>query len=141
MTIEIIKYFKNGLKKKLKRPNCGRYLSLWDDRQWKKNINNINIAYINSNDFLIFLYQTKFDLSCIQDNNGQTLYNAIDKFFYILFDFENYFNVFISNNLYKNRAEILNDIINFSQFNCTSYRFYGKCRYLELFQDLVKKNQ
>ena len=46
---------------------------------------------------------------------------------------------FISNNIYKNRIEIINDIINFKQFNCLPYRFYGRSRYLELFQDLVKR--
>ena len=136
---EIIKYFKNGLKRKLQRPNCGWHLSLWDDRQWKKNITNINIAYFNSNDFLLFLYQTKYDLCCIEDTNGQVLHNAIDKFFYVMFDFETYFNIFLSNNIYKNRVEIINDIINFNQFNSLPYRLYGKFRYLELFQDLVKR--
>ena len=134
---EIIEYFKNNLKRKLKRPNCGRYLSLWDDRKWEKNIT--NIAYINSNDFLVFLYQTKHDLCCIEDINGQTLYNAIDKFFYLIFNFETYFSIFILNKIYKDRTEILNDIINFNQFNCLLYRLYGKYRYIDLFQDLVKK--
>ena len=139
MANEIIKYFKNGLKRKLKRPNCGRYLSLWDDRKWKKNITNINIAYINSNDFLVFLYQTKHDLCCIEDINGQTLYNALDKFFYLMFDFETYFNIFKSSDIYKYRSEIINDIIYLKQFNCLPYRLYSKFRYLELFQDLVKR--
>ena len=139
MTSKIIKYFRNGLRKKLERPNCGRRLSLWDDRTWKKYITNIKIAYIDSNDFLVFLYQTKYDLCCVEDINGQTLHNAIDKFFYLMFDFETYFNIFISNNIYKNRIEIINDIINFKQFNCLPYRFYGRSRYLELFQDLVKR--
>ena len=56
-----------------------------------------------------------------------------------MFEFEIYFNVFISNNIYKDRPEIINDIINFIQFNSLPYRLYNKCRYLELFQDLVKK--
>ena len=133
---EIIEYFKNNLKRKLKRPYCGRYLSLWDNRKWEKKTT--NIACIDSNDFLLFLYQTKHDLCCIQDSNGQTLYNAIDKFFYLLFDLETYFNIFISNNIYENRPEILNDI-NFVQFNCFPNRLYGKYKYLELFQDLVKR--
>ena len=137
MSNEIIKYFKNNLKRKLKRPNCGRYLSLWDDRKWEKNIT--NIPYINSNNFLVFLYQTKHDLCCIEDINGRTLYNAIDKFFYLLFDFETFFNIFISNNIYQNRIEIMNDIINFNQFNCLPYKLYGKYKYLELFQDLSKR--
>ena len=71
--------------------------------------------------------------------NGQTLYNAIDNFFYILFDCESYFNVFTSNNIYKNRLEIINDIIKFNQFKSLPYRLYGSYRYLEFFQDLVKR--
>ena len=94
---------------------------------------------MNSNDFLVFLYQTKYDLCCIQDTNGQILYNAIDKFFYLMFEFETYFNVFISNNIYKQRVEIINDIIQFVQFNCLPSRLYNKCRFLGLFQDLTKK--
>ena len=133
MTNEIIKYFKCGLKRKLKRPYCGRYLSLWDDRVWKRHITNINISYINSNDFLIFLYQTKRDLSCIEDDNGQTLCNATDKFFYVMFDFETYFNIFLSNNIYNTRVKIIDNIIIYNQFNSLPSRLYGKFKYLELF--------
>ena len=43
------------------------------------------------------------------------------------------------NNIYKNGAEIINDVINYKQFNCIPYRFYGHNRYLELFSDIVKK--
>ena len=106
MSNEIIKYFKSGLKKKLRRPNCGRFLSLWDDRIWTNHIPDTTLDYIKSNDFLLFLYQTKYDLCCIQDNNGQNLSNAIDKFFYLLTEFETYFNIFISNNIYANREEV-----------------------------------
>ena len=140
MTDKIIKYFKYGLRKKLKRPNCGRYLSLWDDKRWNRNKSFSNISYVNSNEFLYFLYQTKHDLCCVNDNNGQIIYNAIDKFFYLLFDFESYFNVFISNNIYKDRTEIINDIINFNQFNCLPYRLHNKYKFVELFRDLVKNS-
>ena len=137
MSNEIIEYFKNNLKKKLKRPNCGRCLSLWDGRKWEKSVT--NIPYINSNDFLAFLYRTKHDLCCIEDVNGQSLYNAIDKFFYLIFNFETYFNIFLLNNIYQNKPEIMNDIINFHKFNCIPSRLYGKYRYIDLFQDLVKR--
>ena len=139
MTNEIIKYFRNGLRRKLKRPNCGRFLALWDDTHWKKYPTNININYIKSNDFLVFLSQTKNDLCCIYNNNGQNLCNALDKFFYFMFDFETYFNFFTSNNIYKNRVEIMNDVINFKQFNYTPNRFYNSIQYLELFKDLIKR--
>ena len=139
MTNEIIKYFRNGLRRKLKRSNCGRFLVLWDDTHWKKYPTNININYIKSSDFLVFLFQTKNDLCCIYDNNGQNLCNALDKFFYFMFDFETYFNFFTSNNIYKNRVEIMNDIINFKQFNYTPNRFYNSIQYLELFKDLIKR--
>ena len=135
MNDKIIKYFKDNLRKKLKRPNCGRYLPLWDDKQWRNN--GINIPSINSNDFLVFFYQTKSDLCCIQNNNGQILSNAIDKFFYVLFDLETYFNIFIANNIYQSRAEILNDIIKVVQFKCAPPRL--NYNYREIFNDLVKR--
>ena len=136
-----IKYFKCGLKKKLKRPNCCRRLSLWDDRQWWGNITNINIDYIKENEFLVFLFQTKSDLCCVDDVNGQTLYNAIDKFFYGMFEFQTYFYIFITNSIYNNKIEIINDINNFKQFNSLPDRIqsYNRCKYIELFKDLVKK--
>ena len=34
--MEMINYFRMNLKKKLHRPNCGRYLPLWDDKVWIK---------------------------------------------------------------------------------------------------------
>ena len=137
MSDKIIEYFKNNLKRKLRRPNCGRYLPLWDDEQWRKN--QISIPCINSNDFLVYFYQTKSDLCCIQNNNGQILSNAIDKFFYVLFDLETYFNISISNNIYQNRSEILNDIIKLVQFNSQPQRLYGNFKYLEVFNNLVKR--
>ena len=51
MTNETIKYFKSNLKKKLRRPRCGRFLSLWDKKIWKNNVNNIHLDNIKSNDF------------------------------------------------------------------------------------------
>ena len=78
MVNKIIKYFRDNLRKKLKRPYCGRFLSLWDDENWKKY--ELDIPY-NSNEFLVFFYQIKNDLCCIQDTNGRMLHNAIDKFF------------------------------------------------------------
>ena len=114
MSDKIIKYFRNGLRKRLERPSCGRYMPLWDDKKWEKHESNIYIAYIRSSDFLIFLHQTKCDLSCIQDKCGQVLFNALDKFFYVMFEFETYFNVLLFNNFYKSRHEILDDTIKYN---------------------------
>ena len=113
MTNEIIKYFKYGFMKSFKRPNCRRYLSLWDDEIWKRKNNFNNVAYINSNDFLFFLYETKHDLCCIDDNNGKVIRNAIDEFFNLLFDI--------------------------GRFNCLPYRIYNKDKFKEIFQDLIQK--
>ena len=141
MTNEIIKYFKGGLRKKLRRPNCGRFLALWDDRIWRKYEIKLNLDYVESNDFLIFLYQTKSDLCCVEDFNAQALRNAIDKFFYLMYEFETYYNIFISNKIYRNRLEIVNDVIHFYQFNSLPGTIYYQYqyRYIELFEDLLKK--
>ena len=139
MSEEIIKYFRLGLRKKLKRPNCGRFLSFWDDRKWKNHVENISLDYIKSNGFLLFLYQTKHDLCCVNDKNAQNLQNAIDKFFYLLFEFERYYNVFISNNIYENKIEIIDAIRNFYNYNYFPQRLKNQCRYIELFKDLIKR--
>ena len=137
MNNKIIEYFRKNLRKKLCRPNCGRYLSIWDKKKWKKNIT--NIPQIDANDFLSFLFEAKYNLCCIQDVNGQMLCNALDKFFYVLFDLEAYLSIFIVNKIYKDRVEILNDIISFNQFNCLPHKLRNKYKYIELFHDLVKK--
>ena len=123
----------------MKRPNCGRFLSLWDDRKWKNHVENISLDYIKSNEFLLFLYQTKHDLCCVNDKNAQNLQNAIDKFFYLLFEFERYYNVFISNNIYENKIEIIDAIRNFYNYNYFPQRLKNQCRYIELFKDLIKR--
>lgn len=139
MVNQIIKYFRDGLRRKLERPSCGRYMSLWDDKKWKPHETCINISYIKSNEFLIFLYQTKHDMSCIQNENGQMFCNALDKFFYIMFEFETYFNIFLSNNIYQNRLEILEDVMKYVQFNQAPAKFYGRIKLFELFIDFIKK--
>ena len=141
MSNEIIKYFRDGLRKKLKRPNCGRLLSLWDDRIRTNHINNNNIKldYIKSNEFLLFLYQTKHDLCCVVDKNAQNLSYGIDKFFYLIFEFETYYNIFIFNKMYRNRLEIIDDVIYFYQNNSIPKKLCYQYRYVELFKDLLKK--
>ena len=139
MSKQIINYFRLGLKKNLARPNCARFLSLWDDNKWKKHDNNITLDYIKSNDFLIFLYQTKHDLCCIENINAHNLSNAIDKFFYLLFKFEGYYSIFISNDIYKNRMEIIDTVIRFYRYNYFPQRLRYQYKYVELFKELIKK--
>ena len=139
MATKIIKYFKDGLKKKLTRPCCKRFLSLWDDREWKNHVDNIKLDYIKYNDFLLFLYQTQYDLCCVEDNNAQNLRNAIDKFFYLLFEFERHYSIFISNKIYKCRLEIINDVIHYYQYNLFPQKILFQYRYIELFKDLIKR--
>ena len=141
MSSKIIKYFRDGLRQKLNRPNCGRFLSLWDDTTWKSHIlkSNVKIDYVKSNEFLLFLYQTKHDLCCVVDDTAQTLSYAIDKFFYLIFEFETYYNIFIFNKMYKNRMEIVNDVIKFLVNNYIPEKLCYQYRYIELFKDLIKK--
>ena len=135
----VINYFRNNLRKKLKRAMCGRFLPLWDNPCWIKRKTDIDIDYVKANDFLIFLYQTKKDLCCMEVVVAQLLSNAIDKFFFLLFDFQAYFNVFTMNGVYKDRIEIINDIIKYKQSNFIPSKFFNQYKYLELFIDLIKK--
>ena len=139
MTEVIINYFRNNLRKQLKRALCCRYLPLWNDEVWMKGEIDINVDYIKANNFLIFLYQTKKDLCCMEVTEAQMLSNSIDKFFFLLFDFQSYFNVFLNNKLYSGRIEIINDIMKYKKTNYVSKKFVGNIKFLELFFDFVKK--
>ena len=139
MTDEVIKYFKNNLRKKLKRPKCGRFLSLWDEKVWVNHVKNIQLDYVKSNNFLLFLYQTKHELCCVEDINAQYLNNAIDKMFYLIFEHERYYGIFIFNKLYNNRVEIIDDVTHFYCFNSFPQKIQKHYRYIELFKDLIKK--
>ena len=84
---------------------------MWDHSCWIKS-NNINIySLINSNDFLQFWFRTCFELCCVNDIRAIILKNALDKYFYFLIDFENYFQVFIFKKIFKTRTEIMNAVI------------------------------
>ena len=139
MTDEVIRYFKNNLSKKLKRPRCGRFLSLWDEKIWVNRVNNIHLDYVKSNNFLLFLYQTKHELCCVEDINAQNLNNAVDKMFYLIFEHERYYSMFIFNKLYNNRLEIIDDVSYFYRFNTFPSKIQKQYRYIELFKDLIKK--
>ena len=54
-----INYFRNELRKKLPRAICGRFLPLWDDIMWIKRQTDINLNYIQANDFLFFYTKPK----------------------------------------------------------------------------------
>ena len=111
---QIIDYFREELRKKLLRPNCQKVLTLWDHSCWIR-ANHIHVyALINSNDFLQFWFRTCYELCCVNNIAAIGLKNAIDKYFYFLIDFENYFYVFMSNKIFKNRLEIMQAVIDYN---------------------------
>ena len=110
---QIIDYFRNELRNKLLRPTCQKVLTLWDHNYWIK-ANNIHIySLINSNDFLQFWFRTCFELCCVNNTAAIGLKNAIDKYFYFLIDFENYFSIFISKKVFKDRMAIMQAVIDY----------------------------
>ena len=111
---EIIDYFRNELRNKLIRPTCQKQLTLWDQNNWIKS-NNIHIHFlINSNDFLQFWFRTCYELCCVNDIRAIVLKNALDKYFYFLLDFENYFNIFILNKVFTSRKRVMDAVINYN---------------------------
>ena len=137
---EVINYFRDNLRRKLKRANCGRYLPLWDDKCWVKREVDIDLDYIVANEFVVFLYQTREDMCCMQNPPQAKLFsNAIDKFLFLLFDFQGYFNILMKNKLYKTRAEIISDITRYRRTNIFSNKYVARIKLLEVFLDLNKK--
>ena len=136
---EIISYFRKNLRKGLPRAMCGRFLPLWDDSRWVKRPTEICLDYIEANDFLVFLFQTKKDICCHTDVAAQCLTNATDKFFFLMFDFQSYFDIFIKNKCYQHRLEVLNDVYNYKTRGIIPSKLIGVTKYLELFIDLSKK--
>ena len=111
---QIIDYFRNELRMKLLRPQCQKILTLWDHPCWVK-ANNIHLyALINSNDFLQFWFRTCFELCCVNDVRAVGLKNAIDKYFYFLIDFENYFTIFLSKKIFKDRLKMMQAVIDYN---------------------------
>ena len=123
----------------MKRPSCGRFLSIWDEKVWVNRVDNMQLEYVRSNKFLLFLYQIKHELSCVEEINAQYLHNAIDKMFYLIFEHERYYSMFMSGKLYSSRLEIINDVAHFYHFNSFPQKIQKHYRYVELFKDLVKK--
>ena len=135
----VINYFRKNLREKLPRALCGRFLPLWDDEKWIKHPTDINLDYINANDFLVFLYQTKKDTCCHIDIRAQALSNAIDKFFFTMFDFQSYFDILLKTEYYNNLVEIVNDIEKFKENKKIPTKLISNIYYLEIFIDLSKK--
>ena len=134
-----INYFRNELRNKLPRAFCGRFLPLRDDIIWIKRKTDVNLDYIEANDFLVFLYQTKKDICCHIDVNAQCLSNAIDKFFFLMFDFQSYFEILLNTTHYDNRIEIVQDVIKYKEKCIVPSKLVNETRNLELFIDLSKK--
>ena len=114
---QIIDYFRDELRKKLVRPPCQKHLTLWDDSCWRKYNNSTIYFVINSNDFLQFWHRTCFELCCVNDARAMALKNALDKYFYFLIDFENYFRVFIFKKVFTTRRKIMEAVINYNLDN------------------------
>ena len=111
---QIIDYFRNELRNKLIRPTCQKQLTLWDQNNWIKS-NNVHVHFlINSNDFLQFWFRTCYELCCVNDVRAIVLKNALDKYFYFLLDFENYFNIFILNKVFTSRKRVMDAVINYN---------------------------
>ena len=134
-----INYFRNELRNKLPRAFCGRFLPLWDDIIWIKRKTDVNLDYIKANDFLVFLYRTKKDICCHIDVNAQCLSNAIDKFFFLMFDFQAYFEILLKTSHYNNRVEILQDILKYKEKCTVPAKLVNTIKHMELFIDLSKK--
>ena len=134
----VINYFRSNLRK-LSRATCGRFLPLWDDQEWIKRPTDINLGYIQANDFLVFLYQTKKDICCHTDIRAQCLSNAIDKFFFTMFDFQSYFDILLKTEHYNDRLEIVNDVEKFKEKKNVPNKLIGNIYHLEIFIDLSKK--
>ena len=111
---QIIDYFRNELRNKLLRPACQKHLTLWDHDCWIKS-NHVHAHFtINANDFLQFWYRTCYELCCVNDIRAFCLKNALDKYFYLMLDFENYFIIFIQRKIFKSRPEILQAVTNYN---------------------------
>ena len=111
---QIIDYFRDELRKKLQRPACQRTLTLWDQVYWLKSMNIHANFLINTNDFLQFWYRTCHELCCVNDSRAIILRNALDKYFYFLFDFEFYFNFFIDRKTFKNAEDIMTAVVHYN---------------------------
>ena len=133
---QIIDYFRDELRKKLSRPTCQRNLTLWDQVYWLK-ANHIHAHFlINTNDFLQFWYRTCYELCCVNDSRAILLKNALDKYFYFLLDFENYFTVFIERRIFQTREQIMTAVV---EYNLDKKKLKSKLKRNNQLQDLFKE--
>ena len=133
---QIIDYFRDELRKKLQRPTCQKTLTLWDQVYWLKS-NNIHAHFlINTNDFLQFWYRTCYELCCVNDSRAIVLKNALDKYFYFLLDFENYFSIFIERKTFATREDIMTAVI---EYNLDKKKLKSKLKRNQQLQDLFKE--
>ena len=110
---EIIDYFRTELRNKLTRPKCQRPLYLWDQNYWIRS--NIKSHFIiNSDEFLLFWYQTCYELCCVDTPAAIGLKNALDKYFYFLLDFESYFSIFLSKRTFLTRKGVMDAVIDYN---------------------------
>ena len=133
---QIIDYFRDELRKKLRRPTCQRLLTLWDHVYWLKS-NQTQIHFLlNANEFLQFWYRTCYELCCVNDSSAIVLKNALDKYFYFLFDFENYFCVFIERKTFKSRQDIMTAVV---EYNLDKKKLKSKLKRNKELEDFFKE--
>ena len=133
---QIIDYFRNELRNKLVRPTCQKQLMLWDHNCWIK-LNHIHAHFIiNSNDFLQFWFRVCYELCCVNDVRAVCLKNALDKYFYFLLDFENYFTIFLQRKIYRNRQDIMQAVVD---YNLDKNNLKSKVRRNKSVEDLFKE--
>ena len=75
----------------------------------------------------------------MENTEVKMLSNAIDKFFFLLYDLQSYFSVLLKNKVYTNRIQIIDDIIQYKQTNLVPKKISGCVKTIEVFYDLVKR--
>ena len=87
----------------------------------------------------MFWYQTSFELCCVENQAGLNLRNCLDKYFYFLLDFENYYSIFLSKGTFQSRKDIMDAVIEFNIYNTIKSKVKRNKKIEELFKDLVKR--
>ena len=63
------------------------------------------------------IFYNCFELCCVNDIRAIILKNALDKYFYFLIDFENYFLILISKKAFTTRKQIMDAVIDYNLDN------------------------
>ena len=87
----------------------------------------------------MFWYRTSFELCCVENQAGLNLRNCLDKYFYFLLDFENYYSIFLSKGTFQSRKDIMDTVIEFNIYNTIKSKVKRNKKIEELFKDLVKR--